>query len=220
MTLAEAMTKLEAAGLEKVRVQNEKRGATGQQFGCNMGEIRKIAKLIKIDSALGKELFQTNNLDARFLSCLIIKPNDLTESELEEMFSQITYTHLADWFISYIIKSHKQKEALRQKWMDSNQPMIYRAAWSLTTERVCKDPTGLDLPALLNRIDHELPTAHEWPQWTLNYCLAEIGIRNPELREQALNIGESHGVYRNYPVSKGCTSPFAPSWISEMVSRQ
>lgn len=220
MNLPEVMSHLETAGHENMRKQNTKRGATGDQFGCRMGDIRNIAKTIKQNSQLGKELFATKNLDAQFLSCLIIKPNDLTESELEEMLAQITFTNLADWFISYIIKSHKQKEALRQKWMDSNQPMLYRAAWSLTTERVCKDPTGLDLSALLHRIDHELPTAHEWPQWTLNYCLAEIGIRNPELREQALKIGESHGVYRDYPVSKGCTSPFAPSWINEMVSRQ
>ena len=27
------------------------------------------------------------------------------------------------------------------------------------------------------------------------------------------------GVYRDYPVSKGCTSPYAPIWINEMVSR-
>jgi len=26
--------------------------------------------------------------------------------------------------------------------------------------------------------------------------------------------------YRDYPVSKGCTSPFAPIWINEMVRRQ
>jgi len=28
------------------------------------------------------------------------------------------------------------------------------------------------------------------------------------------------GIYRDYPVSKGCASPFAPIWIKEMVSRQ
>ncbi|MEM7031333.1 MAG: DNA alkylation repair protein, partial [Chloroflexota bacterium] len=33
-------------------------------------------------------------------------------------------------------------------------------------------------------------------------------------------IGETLGVYRDYPVSKGCTSPFAPLWIEEIVSRQ
>lgn len=35
-----------------------------------------------------------------------------------------------------------------------------------------------------------------------------------------VKLGEKLGVYRDYPVSKGCTSPFAPVWINEMVSRQ
>jgi len=36
----------------------------------------------------------------------------------------------------------------------------------------------------------------------------------------ALTIGERLGVYCNDPVSKGCTSPFAPIWIAERVRRQ
>ena len=36
----------------------------------------------------------------------------------------------------------------------------------------------------------------------------------------ALAIGEKLGIYRDYPVSKGCTSPFAPIWIKEMVKRK
>jgi 3-methyladenine DNA glycosylase AlkD len=57
-------------------------------------------------------------------------------------------------------------------------------------------------------------------QWTMNYCLAEIGIHFPELRERAIAIGERLGLYRDYPCSKGCTSPFAPIWIEAMVARQ
>jgi hypothetical protein len=37
---------------------------------------------------------------------------------------------------------------------------------------------------------------------------------------RALAIGEALGIYRDYPVSKGCTSPFGPIWINEMVKRQ
>ncbi len=33
-------------------------------------------------------------------------------------------------------------------------------------------------------------------------------------------FGVKPGIYRDFPVSKGCTSPFAPIWINEMVKRQ
>ncbi len=49
----------------------------------------------------------------------------------------------------------------------------------------------------------------------MHYVLANIGIES-----RALALGEKLDVYRDYPVSKGCTSPFSPIWINEMVSRQ
>ena len=54
----------------------------------------------------------------------------------------------------------------------------------------------------------------------MNTTLANIGIHFPKLRKRAIAIGEKLGVYRDYPVSKGCTSPFAPIWIEFMVNRQ
>lgn len=53
---------------------------------------------------------------------------------------------------------------------------------------------------------------------TLKDTLAQLKALGNEKR--ALAIGEKLGVYRDYPVSKGCTSPFAPIWINEMVRRQ
>ena len=44
-------------------------------------------------------------------------------------------------------------------------------------------------------------------QRTMNNTLAEIGIHVPTLRKRAIAIGEKLGIYRDYPVSKGWTSP-------------
>ena len=87
-------------------------------------------------------------------------------------------------------------------------------------ERHRKGAGGLDLPALLNRIESEMADANPEVQWTMNNTLANIGIHFPKLRKRAIAIGEKLGIYRDYPVSKGCTSPFAPIWINEMVRRQ
>jgi 3-methyladenine DNA glycosylase AlkD len=85
---------------------------------------------------------------------------------------------------------------------------------------VAKSPEGLDLSALLDRLESEMGGAAPAAQWTMNFTLAEIGIHFPEHRERALAIGEALGVYRDFPTSKGCTSPFAPIWIDAMVKRQ
>ncbi|MHC4955758.1 MAG: DNA alkylation repair protein [Planctomycetota bacterium] len=220
MTLKETLKELEALGDEKMRRQNTRHGAGDNQFGVRRGEVRKLAKKIKTNHELAIALWETANIDARFLAILLVKPKSLSSSELDRMVRSLTFVEVADWLISYVVKKHPDKESLRQAWMSAEDPMAARAGWSLTAERVAKSPEGLDLPALLDRIESEMATAAPEAQWTMNGCLVETGIHFPDHRERALAIGEALGVYRDYPVSKGCTSPFAPIWINEMVSRQ
>lgn len=220
MTLQETLTKLESLGTEKMRLHNKKWGANDNQFGVKMGDIRTVANSIKSDHQLALQLWETGNIDARFLATLIIKPKLLSLDDLDAMVRSNKFAHLADWFYSYIIKDHPEKESLRERWMDSDNAMTARAGWSLTSGRIARSPEGLDIPAILNRIETEMPTAAPETQWTMNSALANIGINHPEYRERAITIGEKLGIYRDYPVSKGCTSPFAPIWINEMVSRQ
>lgn len=220
MTLTETLTQLESLGSEKMREFNSKHGVGTNQFGLKMGDIRAVAKKIKTNHPLALELWNTGNIDARFLAILIADPKKLTLEELENMVKSERFTHVADWLYTYVIKLYPDNEILRLKWMQSDDAMCARAGWSLTSGCVARNPDVLDLPAILDRIETEMPLAAPEVQWTMNSTLAQIGIRFPEYRERALSIGEKLEIYRDYPVSKGCTSPFAPIWISEMVRRQ
>jgi 3-methyladenine DNA glycosylase AlkD len=159
-------------------------------------------------------------VDAQLLATLLIEPKELSAKEVDRMVRSIAFAHVAEWLISYVVKQHPDKETLRQEWMATDDRWAARAGWSLTAERVVKNPEGLDPPKLLDRIESEMGNADPAVQWTMNSTLAEIGIHFPTLRKRALAIGETLGIYRDYPVSKGCTSPFAPIWINAMVSRQ
>lgn len=220
MTLKKTLDELKALGDEKRRAHNTKNGAGDNQFGVRLGDIRTLAKKIKTNHELALALWETENIDARLLAILVMKPKEISATEMDRMVRSVKFVQVADWLNSYIVKNHPEKEALRQKWMRDKHPMAARAGWQLTAGRVAKEPDGLDLPALLDRIESEMDRAASEAQWTMNCALAEIGIHNPKLRKRALAIGEKLGVYRDYPCSKGCTSPFAPIWINEMVSRQ
>ena len=219
-TLKETLAQLEALGSEKMRAQNKKRGAGEKQFGVQLGDIRKLAAKIKTNHALAISLWKTGNLDARLLAILLMDPKSLSADEMDRMVRSVEFVQVAEWLNSYVVKNHPDKETLRQRWMAVADPWAARAGWGLTSERIGKNPEGLDLPALLDRIESEMKDAAPEPQWTMNYCLAGIGIHFPKYRQRALAIGERLGIYRDYPVSKGCTSPFAPIWIREMVRRQ
>ena len=225
MTLAEAMRQLESLGNAGVRAQNAKSGPMGSgagdnQFGVSRGDVRKLANQIKSNHELALSLWKTGNIDAQFLATLLLKVHLLSADEMERMVKSVTYVWVADWLHSYVLKEHADKETLRKKWMQSDDRWLARAGWQLTAGRVVKSPEGLDVVGLLDRIEKEMGTAALEVRWTMNMCLAEIGIHFPEHRKRAIAIGEKLGVYRDYPVSKGCTSPFTPIWIDHMVKRQ
>ena len=220
MILKETLKQLESLGNEKVRAHNSKNGAGNNQFGAKHGDIRILANKIKTNQELALSLWKTGNIDAQLLAILLLKPGSLTRDEMDRMVRSISFAWVADWLNSYVVKNHPDKEALRQTWLEDDDPWAARAGWSLTSERINKSPDGLDLPALLDRIESEMGNAAPEVQWTMNFCLAGIGIHFPKHRKRAIAIGEKLGVYRDYPCSKGCTSPFAPIWINEMVRRQ
>jgi 3-methyladenine DNA glycosylase AlkD len=220
MTLRATLAKLEALGDAKVRARNRKLGAGERQYGVRLGEIRKLAAAIRGGHELALELWTTGNVDARLLAILLFDPQRLTRAELDRLVRSGDFGQIADWLNAYVVKEHPESEPLRVEWMAADDPWAARAGWSLTAGRVARRPQGLDLAALLARIESEMATAAPEVQWTMNSCLAAIGIHYPEHRARAVAIGESLGIYRDFPVSKGCTSPFAPIWIAEMVRRQ
>src|SRR5262245_12680307 len=127
MTCNEALSQLEALGSEKMRAQNRKRGSGDNQFGVMMGDIRKVAQKIKTNHKLGLELWDTGNVDARFLAILIMKPTSLSMDDLNRLVSSERFTHVADWLYSYVIKEHPDRDTLRIDWMKSKDAMAARA---------------------------------------------------------------------------------------------
>jgi 3-methyladenine DNA glycosylase AlkD len=220
VTLKDTLAQLKALGNEKVRAHNTKHGAGSNQFGVRMGDIRKLAATIKANDTLAAALWKTGNVDAQFLAVLVITPKNLSRDDVDRMVRSAMFSHVADWLNAYVVKNHPDKESLRQIWMEDDDPWAARAGWNLTSERIGKRPEGLDLPALLDRIESDMGTAAPPVQWTMNFCLAGIGIHFAKHRKRAIAIGEKLGIYRDFPVSTGCTSPFAPIWIDEMVRRK
>jgi hypothetical protein len=40
------------------------------------------------------------------------------------MVRSVTFTHVADWLNSYVVKQHADKESLRREWMTTKDPML------------------------------------------------------------------------------------------------
>ncbi len=122
--------------------------------------------------------------------------------------------------VNHVVKKNPHAEVLRLAWSADPDPVVAAAGWALTTERVAKRPAGLDLVGLLDVIEARMKDAPDRLQWAMNHCLAQIGIEHPEHRARALAVGGRLEVLKDHPTSPGCTSPYAPDRINEMVRRQ
>src|SRR5262245_35680562 len=188
MNLKEALAKLESMGDEGRREYNLKPAPHGipagklKQFGVAMGDIRKLAAKIKSDHALALELWKTGNIDAQLLAMLIMKPRELSAKDIDTMVREARFHQVADWFNSYIGKElpPADKETLREKWMKIKPAdgWAARAGWNLMASKINKGDNVLDLDALLDRIEKDMPKAPPETQWTMNNTLLAIGIHH------------------------------------------
>ena len=186
----------------------------------NLTKLRALAKHLKTQPVLAQELWDTDDTAAKLLALLICRPKQFDRDQLDTMLRRSRTPKVHDWLVNYVVKKNPHAEELRAAWFADPDPVVASAGWALTTERVAKKPDGLDLPGLLDLIEAEMRTAPDRLQWAMNHCLAQIGIEHPDLRARALEIGERLEVLKDYPTPPGCTSPFAPAWITEMVRRQ
>jgi len=216
-TAAEVMAELAELEDPRIRDVNAKHG---DDHGVNLGKLRALAKRLKTQQELAGELWGTGDTAARLLALLICRPKAFDRDELDVMLRQAHTPKVQDWLVNYVVKKNPHSEELRLTWFADPDPVVASAGWALTTERVAKNPESLDLTQLLDVIEAEMKDAPDRLQWAMNHCLAQIGIEHAGHRARAIAIGERLEVLKDYPTPPGCTSPFAPAWISEMVRRQ
>jgi 3-methyladenine DNA glycosylase AlkD len=216
-TVAEVLAELAALDDPRAREVNAQHC---DDHGVNLSKLRAVAKRLKTQQDLAGDLWDTGDTAARLLALLICRPKAFGRAELDAMLRDARTPKVQDWLVNYVVKKSPHVEDLRQVWFADADPVVASAGWALTVDRVAKSPAGLDLAGLLDTIDAEMKDAHDRLQWAMNHCLAQIGIEHASFRPRALEIGERLQVLKDYPTPPGCTSPFAPAWITEMVSRQ
>lgn len=216
-TTTEVLAELSDLADPRILAVNARRG---DDHAVNLTKLRAVAKRLKTQHDLARDLWSTGDTAARLLALLVCRPKAFDRDELDTMIRQARTPKVHDWCVNYAVKKSAHAEELRRMWHTDADPLVETAGWALTADRVAKKPDGLDLSALLDEIEERMTSAPDRLQWAMNTCLAQIGISHPDQRERAVRIGERLEVLKDYPTPPHCTSPYAPEWIAEMVRRQ
>ncbi|RRD05454.1 DNA alkylation repair protein [Arachnia propionica] len=215
--LPDVLAELESLADPKALAVNRRHG---DAHSVNLTKVRGIAKQLGAQPELARALWATRQPNARLVALLVARPKQFTVAELDRWLREAATNKETDWFVSYLAAKSRHAEELRTRWLADPEPRIAAAGWALTTDRVVKNPEGLDLAALLDVIEAEMKDAPERLQWAMNTCLGNIGIEHESYRERVLEIGERLEVLKNHPTSGGCISPYVPVWVPEVVQRR
>jgi 3-methyladenine DNA glycosylase AlkD len=191
----------------------------------NNTQIRTIAKELGKNPELAAELWKSGGFSARMLSLLILDLKAVGVPRMEAMISDLEaadgkeQSQLLDWTIANVIMKKAALKNETARWRDDPSTLRQRVFWSVQARSVRAENHALN-ELLLEHIEQALPTAGEKVQWNMNWCAAQIGIADEGLRGRCVALGERLGLYRDYPVSRGCTSPYLPIWIGSVVGKQ
>ena len=201
MKKAEALKLLKDNTNERGVAHWKKRGVKGSKlksFGIGLTQLRKIAKQIGRDHKLALQLFATNIYDAKVVGLLIDDPKQVTRAQAEEQVEKLQGGYLSHVFASCDATLAKTPFAfdLACDWMESEDPVRRKCAYSLIYELSKKNPKGMDdefLLVLIDRIKHEIKDEDMWVRESMNTALMGIGKRNKKLNKAALRAAKAIG---------------------------
>lgn len=192
--------------------------------GTAAGAIKKLAKTIKKDHALGLELWSTGDLHSRLLAVLIVDKKLLDQALVDalcvdmEAHPEKSQTRVMEWLMANQLSKSAGGKRMMASWEHSESALQRRTFWYHQARVRWRGKTGHDnTEHLLDALDARMADETPIVQMMMNFCAGWIGVFEPELRGRVVEIGERVGLYRGDPVPRGCTPPYLPEFIDDQV---
>ncbi|UUX34845.1 DNA alkylation repair protein [Fundicoccus culcitae] len=191
------------------------------------GELRKIAKEIKMDHAIAMELWSSQEYTPRLLALLIMDKKQLSADDVDRIILDMEdhdydqRISLMDWFYANQLTKLKKLQNLIDGWQHSEIPLQRRTFWYYQarqrwTGQIPPDNTE----ALLDAIEADIVDEKPEVQFTMNLTAGWIGVYDEQYRDRCIAIGEKTGLYKGEMVSKGCTPSYLPEFIAIEVEKR
>lgn len=200
--------------------------ATQINQDSKLGELRKIAKVIKKDHDLAMELWETDDYMLRQLAILIMDKKLLTQEVIDKLDKDIqshSYDEriqLIDWLMANQLSKNKKTVTLIESWENSPSPLQRRIFWYYQARlRWMGNTSHTNTEDLLTSIEANIVSEHPEVQWAMNYTAGQIGKWQEEYRNRCIAIGENTGLYKDEIVPRGCTPSYLPKFIPIEVAK-
>jgi len=185
-----------------------------------LGDLRIIAKKIKIDHKLAMELWSSGVFFARQLALLIMDKKLLTDEGIDKLVADIEHhsekerLHLIDWLMANQLTKDKKTITLIESWKDSPSSLKRRVYWYYQGRLRWTGKIQSNSEELLSTIENQIENEESEVQWAMNFTTGWIGVYEKKYRNRCIALGEKTGLYKGKMVSKGCTPEYLPEFIA------
>lgn len=185
-----------------------------------LGDLRKIAKKIKIDHKLAMELWSSGVFFARQLALLIMDKKLLTDEGIDKLVADIEHhsekerLQLIDWLMANQLTKDKKTITLIESWKHSPSSLKRRVYWYYQGRLRWTGKIQSNSEELLSTIENQIENEESEVQWAMNFTTGWIGVYEKKYRNRCIALGEKTGLYKGKIVSKGCTPEYLPEFIA------
>ena len=221
MQLSKVLAQLEAAGTAQNRKVYARHGAAEPMFGVSYAALGKIAKPIKTDHALARQLWDTGNHDARVLALRVADPAALDEPLARRWLGDVDNYILAEG-LGGLCAQTRHARASSDSWRDEPAEWPASVGWFIVT-CTAEDPdvwSVAELQGLLDQIEAEIDTRPNRVRHEMNGAMIVMALRDAGLRRSVLAAAERVGPVRVDHGQTGCKTPEVAPYVERTLAHR
>lgn len=215
------MAQLEAAGTAQNRKVYARHGSAEPLFGVSYADLKRIAKPIKTNHALAKQLWASGNHDARVLALRVADPAEVDERLANFWIKDVDNYILAEGLGGLCAQSPVAR-ILSDAWRDSPKEWTASAGWFIVT-CTAESPevwSVSELRGLVHQIETEIAVRPNRVRHEMNGALIVIALRDGNLRRSALATAGRIGPVKIDHGETGCKTPEVAPYVERTLAHR
>ena len=174
------------AGMAKYGIRVEGR------LGVSVPDMRRLAKELGRDHKLALDLWRTGIAEAKIVAGMVGDPAKLTEEQMDEWVKGINSWDVCDQVCMNLFEKNQLAWKKIIDWSEMEEEFVKRTAFSLIACLAWHDKKASDekFVELLPIVIREATDERNFVKKAVNWALRNIGKRNPNLNEAAVNAAK------------------------------
>lgn len=197
MDFEAVMQELETLGKERLKKMYLSRGAREPLFGVATGEMKPMAKKIKIDQPLAEQLYATGNYDAMYFAGVIADPQAMTAADYDRWMDAAYFYMLSDFVVAVTLAEADIGEDVSDRWIASGEELRRSGGWNCYCWMLGNRPDHAfskeKIASLLELAQRTIHDAPERAKYAMNQFIYTVGISYKPLHDEAVAAAQAVG---------------------------